>query len=318
MTQRFGFSLSAVFIASSRRSQSVLKPAKQNGWSGTNHGSIRDSWPIAFSGYPRGPRVVCETDGPRDTAPNFTAETRSRTRVSREPDGHRQRKSPGWSGFGRRHSSCLWFQMLGVERHSLLPHNQHDGGNLPGQGQTRHLWPHPLAQQARVKLLERTGLGRGDDRRALQQILQIVVAIFVQPANRCGPLGSLQLPFDIAVIGTAVGPNAKTAEGPQLSLGAKSMRRLQDAQQHGRPDRTDRRNLAEQFPRRVFLAFLQQLAPHFPTQGPQRVQLLIVKLCPATYPRLGDFRQPLRTMLRRIDLLTRTGNGPTAIDRLHP
>ena len=32
------------------------------------------------------------------TAPNFTVETRSRTRVSREPNGHRQRKSPGWSG----------------------------------------------------------------------------------------------------------------------------------------------------------------------------------------------------------------------------
>jgi hypothetical protein len=57
-----------------------------------DHGSIWDSWPIAFSGYPRGPRVLCETACPRHTAPNFSAETRSRTRVSREPDGHRQRK----------------------------------------------------------------------------------------------------------------------------------------------------------------------------------------------------------------------------------
>jgi hypothetical protein len=31
-----------------------------------NHGSIWDSWPIAFSGYPRGPRVGCET-GARST-----------------------------------------------------------------------------------------------------------------------------------------------------------------------------------------------------------------------------------------------------------
>ena len=168
MTQRFGFSLSAVFIASSRRSQSVLKPAKQNGWSGANHGSIRDSWPIAFSGYPRGPRVVCETDGPRDTAPNFTAETRSRTRVSREPDGHRQRKSPGWSGFGRRHSSCLWFQMFGVEARSSLPHDQYDGGNLPGQGQTRHLRPDALGQQRCVELLERTRFARSNDGRTFE------------------------------------------------------------------------------------------------------------------------------------------------------
>ena len=74
---------------------SVLKPAKQERWSGANHGSIGDSWPIAFSGCPRGPRVDCETRCPKHTAPNLSAETRSRTRVSREPDGHRQRRSPG-------------------------------------------------------------------------------------------------------------------------------------------------------------------------------------------------------------------------------
>jgi hypothetical protein len=115
-------------------------------WSCGDHSSIGDSWPIAFSGHPRGPRVDCETECPRHTAPNLSVETRSRTRVSPEPDGHRQRRSPEWSGFGQRHSSCLWFQMLGVEAHSLLPHDQHDGGNLPGQGQTRHLRPDALAQ----------------------------------------------------------------------------------------------------------------------------------------------------------------------------
>ena len=50
------------------------------------------------------------------------------------PHGDRQRRSPGWSGFDQKHSSCLWFQMLGVEARSSLPHDQHDGGNLPGQG----------------------------------------------------------------------------------------------------------------------------------------------------------------------------------------
>jgi hypothetical protein len=100
-------------------------------WSGGDHSSIWDSWPIAFSGYPRGPRVGCETMCPRYTAPNLSAETRSRTRVSRDPDGHRQRKSPAWSGLGPRHSSCLWFQILGVEAHSFLPNQQRDRGNFP-------------------------------------------------------------------------------------------------------------------------------------------------------------------------------------------
>src|SRR5215469_17752536 len=94
--------------------------SKAERWSGANHGSIGDSWPIAFSGYPRGPRVGCETGCPRHTAPNKPAETRSRTKVSREPTDRRQRRSPAWSGFDRRHSSCLWFQMIGVEAHPFL------------------------------------------------------------------------------------------------------------------------------------------------------------------------------------------------------
>jgi hypothetical protein len=67
--------------------------SKAERWSSANHGSIGDSWPIAFSGYPRGPRVAWETECPRHILPNLSAETRSRTRVSPEPNGHRQRNS---------------------------------------------------------------------------------------------------------------------------------------------------------------------------------------------------------------------------------
>jgi hypothetical protein len=55
---------------------------KAERWSCANHGCIGDSWPIAFSGCPRGPRVGCETTCPRHIVPNLSAETRSRTRVS--------------------------------------------------------------------------------------------------------------------------------------------------------------------------------------------------------------------------------------------
>ena len=170
-----------------------------------DHSSIGDSWPIAFSGYPRGPRVGGETQCPKHATPNFSAETRSRTRVSREPDGHRQRNPQRWSGLDQRHSSCLWFQILGVEAHSSLPHHQHDGGHLPGQGQTRHFRPNTLGQQSCVELLKRTGFARGEEGRALKQILQIVIAVVVQSANGNLFLRSLQLPVDTTVIGAAVG-----------------------------------------------------------------------------------------------------------------
>ena len=55
-------------------------------------------------------------------------------------------RSPGWSGLDQRHSSCLWFQMLGVEAHPFLPYDQYDGGNLSGQSQTCHLRPHAFGQ----------------------------------------------------------------------------------------------------------------------------------------------------------------------------
>src|SRR6202035_224395 len=211
----FGFSLPAVFIASWRRSLSVPKPTKQNAVKFGDHSSIWDSWPIAFSGYPRGPRVGCETRCPRHTAPNLPAETRSRTRVSREPDGHRQRNPQRWSGLDQKHSSCLWFQMLGVEARSSLPHDQHDGGNLPGQGQTRHLRPDALGQQSCVELLKRTGFARCQNRRALKQILQIVIAVTVQSSIGARFLHSFQLSVDSTVIGAALCLDAKSAERPQ-------------------------------------------------------------------------------------------------------
>ena len=74
--------------------------------------------------------------------------------------------------------------MLGVEAHSSLPHDQNDGGNLPGQSQPRHFRPHALSQQFRIELRKGTGLGRGHDRRSLENILQIVIAVAVESANR--------------------------------------------------------------------------------------------------------------------------------------
>src|SRR5713101_3973298 len=286
-------------------------------WPDGDHSSIWDSWPIAFSGHPRGPSVVCETRCPKHAAPNLSAETRSRTRVSREPDGHRQRRSPGWSGSAQRHSSCLWFQMLGVEAHSSLPYDQYDGGNLPRQGQPRHFRPHALGQQFRVELLERARLSRGDDRRTFGQILQIVIAIRVQPANRNLLLCPFELSFHHPVIGAAVRLDAQPAVGPQLPLGPEAVRGLQNAQQLSRTNRADRGNLAEAFPSLVLLAFCQQIPPYFLAQQSQRIQLLVVKLGPPAHSRLADLPNPLGPMAGCIDLLAGTGNGPAAVQRLH-
>jgi len=134
-----------------------------------------------------------------------SAETRSRTKGVSRTTGHRQRKSPEWSGSDPRHSSCLWFQILGVEAHSSLPYDQYDGGNLPGQGQSCHLRPHAFGQQCRIELCERTRLDRSHDRRTLEEVLQIVIAVLVQPASLLPLLLASELALLHLVIGTAAG-----------------------------------------------------------------------------------------------------------------
>src|SRR4029077_12994271 len=79
MVQRFRFSLPAVFIAG--RNEAIgPETRKAERWSGANHGSVGDSWPIAFSGCPRGPRVGWETRCPR--TPCLT----SQLRLALEPE----------------------------------------------------------------------------------------------------------------------------------------------------------------------------------------------------------------------------------------
>ena len=74
--------------------------------------------------------------------------------------------------------------MFGVEGESFLSNDQRDRGNLPRQRQAGHLWSHSFGHQRRVELLERAGLGRSDDGGTLKQILQIVIVIAVESANR--------------------------------------------------------------------------------------------------------------------------------------
>jgi hypothetical protein len=65
----------------------------------THHGSIGDSWSMAFLGYPRGYRVITETECQRHR-PTAHWDTHPRTRASQEPSGHHQNQvQRRWTGF---------------------------------------------------------------------------------------------------------------------------------------------------------------------------------------------------------------------------
>jgi len=133
----------------------------------------------------------------------------NRLRLALEPEcpenltATARENTQGWSGLAQRHSSCLWFQIFGVEAHSSLPYGPHNRGRLSRQGQARHLRSHPLGQQSCVKFLERTRFDPSDGRGTLKQVLQIVIAVSIESANRYLLPGSLQPSLDFTVIGTA-------------------------------------------------------------------------------------------------------------------
>jgi len=66
------------------------------------------------------------------------------------------------------------------------------------------------------------------------------------------------------------------------------MWRLQDAQQHRRPDRTNRGNLTEPFPGLLFLALGEQISAHFLAHHSQCIELLVIKFSPPVHPGFVD------------------------------
>src|ERR1700730_13450574 len=234
---------------------------------------------------------------------------------TRAPGNHRRRRNESATASFPQRSSCLLLQILSVETNSFLPDQQSDRSNFPGQREPCHRWFHSASHHGGIEILQRSRGDRGSDGRALKDIFSIVVVIQVQPTNRNVSLRSPELSLDIAVLTAAVGLQTKTAVGPELSLGAKTMRRLDKGHQQGRSNRTDRGNLAQQLSGGMLLAFEQEVVLHFTMQCPQRIDLLIVELRPAAHAWFADLVQPLLAMACGVDSLTNARNGPTPVER---
>src|SRR3984957_2947639 len=91
----FGFSLSAVFIASLRPSPSVLRPTSKTGCQVPTMvlSEARGLW--LFRVIREGLESAERLGAPRHAAPNLSVETRSRTRASQELDGPPPGEFPG-------------------------------------------------------------------------------------------------------------------------------------------------------------------------------------------------------------------------------
>src|SRR5258708_33521868 len=107
-----------MFISSDNADR-FLKLASTRGCTGVNHGSICDSRPSAFSGYPRGHRVNTEAQCHRHVTPTGDKDAHPRTRASPEPTGHHQKRSPEMEGSSRETLKRLVISVC--QRRSFLP-----------------------------------------------------------------------------------------------------------------------------------------------------------------------------------------------------
>jgi hypothetical protein len=199
-------------------------------------------------------------------------------------------------GFSNRRSSCLLFQMFSVETHSFLPDEQRDRGDLPRQSEARHRWFHPLGNEGRVEVLERPGDSGGPNGCPLEEIFEIVVMVFVEPADGYEFLGAFDLAFHEAVLPTGAGLQGQAAVRPELPLGAEPVWCLYKREQESCTNRPDRWDLAQQLCCVVLPVLGQQLSPRLLVQEQQCVELLVVHLGPVAHAGLGDFRQPFGAM----------------------
>src|ERR1700680_2348409 len=106
--------------------------------------------------------------------------------------------------------------MFGVETNSFLPNDQRDGRNLARQGEARHRWLHASGNARLIEILQKSGGSRRSRGSAFENILQIVIMIFVQTPDGQELLGTSELATDESVFPTGVSRQRQAAVGLQL------------------------------------------------------------------------------------------------------
>src|SRR5271169_1061741 len=108
-----------------------------------------------------------------------------------------------------------------------------------------HRGSHPFGDPCYIKVMQGARTGAGRDGRTFEKIFQILIVIVIQTAHRDALAVALQFASHPAVLAAVVRLDGETAVGPELSLSTETMRRLQQPDQQGSPNRADRRNLAK-------------------------------------------------------------------------
>src|ERR1017187_3122639 len=109
---------------------------------------------------------------------------------------------------------------------SFLPKDESDRCNLSRQGEASHRRLHAFREQALVEIVERSLAAAGHTRRTLEDGFHFMIMILIEPTQLLWFLGTLQLSSHVTVLRAVARLDRETAVGPQLPLGAETMRGL--------------------------------------------------------------------------------------------
>src|SRR5258708_11904372 len=192
-------------------------------------------------------------------------------RLKNQPTTTRERIRRRWKGFftGDAQAACAF--SFSASKFSLLPQSQRNGCNLARQRETRHGRLDAFGQRSLVEILERSGPHTRPSGGSFEQTFQIMVVILVQAANEHLLFAAPHLAFDVVVFPAVAGFQSQSAIGPELSLGAETMRGLDQSHRQSRANWPHGGDLA-QFGSDGMLATLrQQFTPGLLAQGLQHI-----------------------------------------------
>src|SRR5207244_5145142 len=99
------------------------------------------------------------------------------------------------------------------------------------QSETSHGWAHPPLDPSHIKIVQRTGACAGRYGSSFEQTLHLFIVVVIQATHRDALAVALQFASHPAVLTAIVNLHGKTAVCPELALGAKTVRGLQQRNQ---------------------------------------------------------------------------------------
>jgi len=131
--------------------------------------------------------------------------------------------------------------------------------------------------------LEGSGPKSGAQGRTLEDFLDRVIVILIEAAELLRLFRTLQLSVNVTILRTIVRHHRKAIVCPQLPFTSKAVRRLHQCHELCGPQRSDERNLTQQFHSRMLPALNDQFSTHRVPQALQSIHLLVKQLGTAAY-----------------------------------